>query len=73
MTIVILARNNNFSVDKNVKISGADIKAICREAGTLAIRDNRYKVMMKDFEEAFETVTKNISLRTQDAKYEFYK
>eukprot|EP00056_Hartaetosiga_gracilis_P019994 m.17006 g.17006 ORF g.17006 m.17006 type:complete len:411 (+) comp8089_c0_seq1:106-1338(+) len=38
------------------KISGADIAAICQEAGMLAVRKNRYVVLTKDFEEAYKTV-----------------
>ena len=32
--------------------TGADIKAICTEAGMFAIRDNRDMVSMSDFERA---------------------
>lgn len=32
------------------KISGADITAICQEAGMLAVRKNRYVILAKDFE-----------------------
>ncbi|PSP18197.1 peptidase [Halobacteriales archaeon QH_10_67_13] len=34
--------------------SGADIKAICTEAGMFAIRDDRTDVRMEDFERAYE-------------------
>lgn len=37
------------------EISGADIKAICTEAGLLALRERRMKVCQKDFEKAKET------------------
>jgi len=37
-------------------ISGADIKAICTEAGLLALRERRMKVKMDDFQKAKETV-----------------
>lgn len=37
------------------ELSGADIKAICTEAGLLALRDRRMKVNSKDFEEAKKT------------------
>jgi len=57
----------------NLKIVGADIKAIVREAGIRAIRAGRYKVNMKDFEDGFEEVCKNIGLRTNESKYEFYR
>lgn len=35
-------------------LTGADVKAICTEAGLLALRERRMKVSMKDFEEAKE-------------------
>lgn len=37
------------------ELSGADIKAICTEAGLLALRERRMKVTQKDFEKAKET------------------
>ncbi len=36
--------------------SGADIKAICTEAGMFAIRDDRTDVTMSDFENAYEKI-----------------
>jgi len=36
-------------------LSGADIKAICTEAGLLALRERRMKVTQKDFQTAKET------------------
>ena len=36
--------------------SGADIKAICTEAGMFAIRDDRTVVQMSDFEQAYEKI-----------------
>ena len=36
--------------------SGADIKAICTEAGMFAIRDDRTEVRMSDFEEAYAKI-----------------
>ena len=36
--------------------SGADIKAICTEAGMFAIRDDRTTVEMRDFEDAWEKI-----------------
>eukprot|EP00924_Labyrinthula_sp_SR-Ha-C_P013969 maker-scaffold_5-snap-gene-19.3-mRNA-1 protein AED:0.02 eAED:0.02 QI:89/1/1/1/1/1/3/265/442 len=36
-------------------LSGADIKAICTEAGLYALRERRMKVMQKDFEKAKES------------------
>ncbi|PIO75147.1 26S proteasome subunit P45 family protein [Teladorsagia circumcincta] len=40
------------------KISGADINAICQEAGMHAVRENRYVVLTKDFEKAYKNVIK---------------
>ena len=36
--------------------SGADIKAICTEAGMFAIRDDRTEIAMADFVEAWEKI-----------------
>jgi proteasome regulatory subunit len=36
--------------------SGADIKAVCTEAGMFAIRDDRTEVRMTDFQEAYEKI-----------------
>ena len=38
------------------EMSGADIKAICTEAGLLALRDRRMKVCQEDFVKAKENV-----------------
>lgn len=40
-------------------LSGADIKAICTEAGLLALRERRMKVTAQDFSSAKERVMKN--------------
>merc|ERR1712152_42631 len=37
-------------------LSGADLKAMCTEAGLLALRERRMKVTQKDFEKAKENV-----------------
>lgn len=42
---------------KSDGVSGAEIKAICTEAGMFAIRDGRDYVKMEDFEMAIEKVT----------------
>ena len=36
--------------------SGADIKAVCTEAGMFAIRDDRTEVEMADFDEAWAKI-----------------
>ena len=41
-------------VSRPDKLSGADISAICMEAGMHAVRKNRYIVLPKDFERAYE-------------------
>ncbi|VDN26903.1 unnamed protein product [Cylicostephanus goldi] len=50
------------------KISGADINAICQEAGMHAVRENRYVVLTKDFEKAYKNVIKK-----DQNDFEFYK
>ncbi|WP_336326604.1 proteasome-activating nucleotidase Pan1 [Halovenus sp. HT40] len=39
-----------------VEASGADVKAICTEAGMFAIRDDRTEIRMKDFQEAYDKI-----------------
>jgi len=50
------------------KLSGADIQAICQEAGMQAVRKNRYIILTKDFEKAYKINTKKSEL-----EFEFYK
>ena len=38
------------------ELSGADIKAVCSEAGMMALRERRMKVVHADFQKAKETV-----------------
>jgi len=38
------------------ELSGADIKAVCSEAGLLALRERRMKVCNEDFKKAKENV-----------------
>ncbi|KAH0792671.1 26S protease regulatory subunit 6B [Histomonas meleagridis] len=45
-------------VSRPDKISGADISSICMEAGMNAVRRNRYVVLPKDFEKAYEKTVK---------------
>ncbi|MEM1619645.1 MAG: proteasome-activating nucleotidase [Fervidicoccaceae archaeon] len=53
-----LAEDFNVEVlaDKTEGFSGADIKAVCTEAGYNAIRENRTVVVMKDFLQAIEKI-----------------
>jgi 26S proteasome regulatory subunit T2 len=44
-----------------MSLSGADIKAICSEAGLLALRERRMRVNMEDFRAARERVLKTKS------------
>jgi proteasome regulatory subunit len=60
----IHTRNMNVSDDVSFEelaeeaeeASGADIKAICTEAGMFAIRDDRTEVRMEDFRDAWEKI-----------------
>jgi proteasome regulatory subunit len=44
--------------DMAVDASGADVKAICTEAGMFAIREDRTEVRMTDFESAYDKIEK---------------
>ena len=50
------------------KISAADINAVCQEAGTLAVRENRYVVLSEDFERAYEGQTEK-----DEVEMDFYR
>ena len=50
------------------KISGADINAICQEAGMQAVRENRYIVLPKDFEKGYKN-----NIKKDENEFEFYK
>lgn len=50
------------------RISGADINAICQEAGMHAVRENRYIVLAKDFEKAYKN-----NVKKDESDHEFYK
>ena len=55
-------------VSRPDKISAADIRSICQEAGLQAVRKNRYVVMPKDFEKGYKS-----SVRKPGDDFEFYK
>ena len=55
-------------VSRPDKLSGADIAAICQEAGMQAVRKNRYVVLTKDIEKAYKNV-----VRKAESDFEFYK
>lgn len=50
------------------KVSGADINAICQEAGMHAVRENRYVVLPKDFEKGYKN-----NIKKDESEHEFYK
>merc|ERR1712014_466731 len=54
-------------VSRPEKISGADINAICQEAGMQAVRHNRYVILPKDFETGWKEHTGK-----RDKEYNFY-
>ena len=58
--------NKEKLIDGMDEFSGAEIKAVCTEAGYFAIRDNRTKVTMKDFERAIEKVNEEESTEGRD-------
>ena len=43
-------------VNRSEKVSSADISAICSEAGLQAVRENRYVVLPKDFDQALQAL-----------------
>ena len=55
-------------VSRPEKISAADISSICAEAGLQAVRNNRYVILPKDFEKAYEK-----SVKKADTEFDFYK
>lgn len=55
-------------VNKNQQVTGAEINAICQEAGMQAVRKNQYIINQRNFEKAFKMV---MSRSKRD--YLFYK
>ncbi len=53
-------------IEKMIEFSGAEIKATCTEAGYFAIRENRTKIMHKDFIDAIDKVKRK---ETEDENY----
>lgn len=47
--------------DRTPDATGADIKAICMEAGMFAIRDERKRIIVEDFEQAIEKILEDDS------------
>ena len=54
-------------VNRSEKVSSADISAICSEAGLQAVRENRYVVLPKDFDQAYKKVVSN-----REKEFAFY-
>ena len=54
-------------VSRADKLSGADIAAICQEAGMQAVRNNRYVVISDDLEKGYK-----IHLKKTDSGFNFY-
>jgi len=52
--------------------SGADIKAICTEAGVFAIRERRIKVTFSDFLKAIDKVLKRKNEKKSGVENEMY-
>ncbi|KAI9307972.1 26S protease regulatory subunit 6B [Cunninghamella echinulata] len=55
-------------VSRPDKLSGAEIAAICQEAGMQAVRKNRYVILTKDLEKGYKA-----NVKKQDTNFEFYK
>ena len=58
--------DNNIDFDNISEIteglSGADLKAVCTEAGMFAIRSSRKKVISKDFLDAIDKILTNLKI-----------
>ncbi len=50
--------------DRTPDATGADIKAICMEAGMFAIRDERKKITIEDFEKAIAKILEDDSIKS---------
>lgn len=55
-------------VSRPDKINGAEIAAICQEAGMQAVRKNRYVVLPEDFETAYKE-----NVKKDEEEFSFYK
>ena len=54
-------------VNRPDKLSAADITSICAEAGMQAVRQNRYVILARDFDEAYKKCVKK-----NDKEHVFY-
>lgn len=67
--ITKFSNNNLFKdVSRPDKLSGAEIHAICQEAGMQAVRKNRYVILSKDIEKGYKA-----NVKKADTDFEFYK
>lgn len=57
-----LAENIDFDKISEITegLSGADLKAVCTEAGMFAIRSERKEIISKDFLDAIDKIMENI-------------
>ncbi len=60
MTLVVVSRPD--------KLSGAEIAAICQEAGMQAVRKNRYVILSKDIEKGYKN-----NVKKNETEMEFYR
>ncbi|MBS3143176.1 hypothetical protein J4464_07345 [Candidatus Woesearchaeota archaeon] len=58
-------------LDKMDLFSGAEIKAVCTEAGYFAIRANRFRIKHDDFAKAIEKVRRDEKLEGRDYMHMF--
>ena len=56
-------------VNQKDDLSGADIKAMCSEAGLMALRERRMRVQMADFRSARDRVMKTKSENEPEGLY----
>lgn len=55
-------------VSRPDRLSGAQISAICQEAGMQAVRKNRYVILPKDFDKAYK-----MNVKTGQNEFQFYQ
>eukprot|EP00955_Chlamydomonas_euryale_P076961 362824-Chlamydomonas_euryale.AAC.10 len=55
-------------VSRPDKVSAAEIRAICQEAGMHAVRKNRYVILPKDFERGYKA-----NVKKSDTEFAFYQ
>jgi proteasome regulatory subunit len=65
-TMKLVAVNEDRLLDLMDEFSGAEIKAVCTEAGYFALREKRTSVKQKDFEQAIEKVKRLEELEGND-------